>query len=256
MATQSICPKCNGTGFIIVEGANVSGAKPCDCRFTGRAVRMEERSQIPPLYRNTSFENFSVPGPDNPIARRDLTNILLAVKNYVRDFPNESRPGLLLIGEPGTGKTHLAVAALRKILEKGFECLFCDYQTLLNNIKSGYDAASDTSNREAYRNALDAEVLLLDDLGAHRVTKWVEDTVTSIITHRCNHRKALIATSNLPDADAGSAVLQKSAMGAVEYRETLADRVGARARSRLFEMCTVVRMPLVEDYRIRKARTF
>src|SRR5512135_168187 len=121
MATDSTCPKCGGTGFIIVEGANVSGAKPCDCRFQGRAERMEERAQIPPLYRNASFENFSVPGPENPIARRDLTTALLAVKRYAQDFPNESRPGLLLIGEPGTGKTHLAVAALRKIIaDKGY----------------------------------------------------------------------------------------------------------------------------------------
>src|SRR5690242_345368 len=100
MPTDSVCPKCNGTGWIIVERANVSGAEPCDCRFQGRAGRMEGRAQIPPLYRNASFENFSVPGPDNPIARRDLTNVLLAVKNYVRDFPNDQRPGLLLIGEP------------------------------------------------------------------------------------------------------------------------------------------------------------
>ncbi len=49
--------------------------------------------------------------------------------------------------------------------------------------------------------ALDADVLLLDDLGAHRVTDWVEDIVTSIITYRCNHRKPLIATTNLPDPD-------------------------------------------------------
>jgi len=45
-------------------------------------------------------------------------------------------------------------------------------------------------------------------------------------------------------------------LGKVEYRVTLAERIGARARSRLFEMCTVIRMPLVEDYRLRKARTF
>lgn len=256
MPTESTCPKCQGTGYVVVEGPNLSSAKPCECRFQGRAGRMEGRAQIPPLYRNTSFENFSIPGSDNPIGRRDLTNVLLAVKNYVRDFPNESRPGLLLTGEPGTGKTHLAVAALRKILEKGFECLFCDYQTLLNNIKTGYDAASDTSNREAYSNALECEVLLLDDLGAHRVTKWVEDTVTSIVTSRCNNRKALIATTNLPDPEAGSPSMQKNALGQVEYRETLADRIGSRARSRLFEMCTVIRMPLVEDYRLKKARTF
>jgi DNA replication protein DnaC len=250
------CPKCGGTGFMIVQGANLSGAKPCDCRFDGRSSRMEEKSQIPPLYRNASFDNFSVPGPENPIARRDLTNSLLAVKNYVREFPNESRPGLLLIGEPGTGKTHLAVAALRKIIEKGFECLFSDYQALLDRIRSGYDPSSNSSNKEAYRSALDSEVLLLDDLGAHRVTDWVEDTITSIVTHRCNNRKALIATTNLPDGDAGSTLIEKSSLGKPEYRVTLSERVGSRARSRLFEMCTVIRMPLVEDYRLRKARTF
>src|SRR6202171_4515579 len=234
MAPEPVCPKCGGSGWIIVERAHVSGAEPCECRSEGIAGRMEERAQIPPLYSHASFENFTL-ASDNPMALRDLKTILLAVKRYADDFPNETRPGLLLIGEPGTGKTHLAVAALRRILEKGFECLFCDYQNLLDRIRSGYDVSSNSSDREAYRVALDAEVLLLDDLGAHRVTDWVEDTVTSIITYRCNNRKPLIATTNLPDADAGSVVIQKTPVG-TEYRRTLADHIGARARSRLFEM--------------------
>ena len=257
MATESVCPKCGGTGWIIVERAGVSGAEPCDCRFQGRAERLEERAQIPPLYRNASFDNFVVPGPENPIARRDLSTVLLAVKRFAQDFPNEARPGLLLIGDSGTGKTHLAVAALRKIIaEKGYESLFCNYQNLLDRIRAGYDAGSNSADREAYRIALDSDVLLLDDVGAHRVTSWVEDTINSIVTYRCDNRKPLIATTNLPDPDAGSTVIQRSALGAPEYRETLAERIGARARSRLFEMCTVIRMPLIEDYRLRKARTF
>ncbi len=257
MPTEVVCSKCGGVGWIIVERANVSGAEPCDCRSQGRAERMEGRAQIPPLYQHASFDNFVVPGPDNPIARRELTNVLLAVKNFVRDFPNENRPGLLLIGEPGTGKTHLAAAALRQIVEKGFEGLFCDYQNLLDRIRSGYDASSNSADREAYRVALDAEVLLLDDIGAHRVTDWVEDTITSIVTYRCNNRKALIATTNLPDGTAGMSPIDRSAAtGKPEYRITLAERIGPRARSRLFEMCTVIRMPLIEDYRLRKARTF
>jgi DNA replication protein DnaC len=99
---------------------------------------------------------------------------------------------------------------------------------------------------------MDTEVILLDDLGAHRVTDWVEDTVTSIITSRCNQRKALIATTNLIDPEAGYATYERTAGGKVDYRTTLTDRIGPRARSRLFEMCRVIRMPLVEDFRMRR----
>ncbi len=64
-----------------------------------------------------------------------------AVKRYADDFPLGQKPGLLLIGEPGTGKTHLAIAALRRIMQKGFEGVFTDFQTLLDRIRAGYDSS-------------------------------------------------------------------------------------------------------------------
>jgi DNA replication protein DnaC len=251
---ESVCPHCGGSGWKILERDGASGAERCNCGESERAGLLEERAGIPPLYRNASLDNFKLPA-DNPPANRGLANILLTVKSFVNEFPSEKKPGLLLIGEPGTGKTHLAVAALRMLIkQRGFEGVFFDYQNLLEKIRSGYDHTSGASDRAVYRTALEAEVLLLDDLGTHRVTEWVEDTVTAIITERCNNRRPLIATTNLPDPEVGDGMVERDTglPGTAYAKVSLAQRLGERARSRLFEMCRVVRMPSVEDYRLRK----
>ncbi|MBV8070347.1 MAG: ATP-binding protein [Acidobacteriaceae bacterium] len=250
------CKQCAGTGWVTGERDGVSSAIRCSCVAESRAEELEAQSQIPENYRHASFETFHLPH-DNPTAQKTLADVMLAVSAYTRAYPDNNKPGLLLVGPPGTGKTHLAVAALRLLLARGYEGIFFDYQNLLERIRAGYSETLGSSSREAYRFALEIEILLLDDLGAHRVTDWVEDTVTSIVTYRCNHRKPLIATTNLTDPDIGGTLLEKTSLpGGHAYRTTLEERVGERARSRLFEMCRVIRMPNVADYRIRPHRHY
>lgn len=79
--------------------------------------------------------------------------------------------------------------------------------------------------------------------------EWVEDTVTSIITQRCNNRKPLIATTNLPDNEL---VADYKVGTTTVHKKTLGEVIGMRARSRLYEMCRVIKMPGVEDYRMRR----
>ncbi|MBM3762230.1 MAG: AAA family ATPase [Acidobacteria bacterium] len=237
------CPRCQGSGWIFKTLDEQEVVIRCTCDEETRAERFALRSGIPPLYENASTENFVLP-KDNPIAHRSLASVMLTVRTYAREFPVVDKPGLLLIGETGVGKTHLAVAALNALIQRGFEGVFFDYQTLLDRIRSGYDRSSGSMDKEAYRLALDCEILLLDDLGAHRVTDWVEDTVASIITHRCNHRKPVIVTTNLPAPGRESN----------KAKDSLSDRIGARAWSRLNEMCKLIEMPAIDDFRVRGRR--
>jgi DNA replication protein DnaC len=248
------CPYCGGTGWKIVERDGMTGAARCDCATVQRPEGLLEGARIPPNYERASLDNFVLP-QDNPIGRTGLGMALRQAMGFARDFPAVTPPGLLLIGEPGTGKTHLAVGVMKALVNKGHECVFFDYQNLLDRIRSSYDATSGTSDREAYSTALEADILMLDDLGAHRVTEWVEDIVTSIITYRCNHKKPLIATTNIPDPEiTGKLVDYTGAGGVAVYKKTLAEAIGTRARSRLFEMCKVIRMPQTEDYRVKNMR--
>ena len=118
-----------------------------------------------------------------------------------------------------------------------------DYQTLLDRIRAGYDSSSNSSDQEAYRMALEAKCCC-STIWARTASPigWRIPSPRSS-PHRCNNRKPLIATTNLPDPDAGSRTTQKTAAGQLEYLHTLASTSATRARSRLFEMCTVIRMP-------------
>jgi len=253
---EPVCPECGGTGWKIIEREGLSAAQPCACQQAERLRLLEERAGIPPLYRDASLDNFRLPTED-PAAYRQMAAAVLTVRSYVREFPHPETPGLLLMGESGTGKTHLAVAALRMLIARGFEGVFFDYQDLLSRIRASWDPAAGAGDRDAYRSALDAEVLLLDDLGSQRAPEWVVDTITAIVTHRGNHQKPLIATTSLPDDAAGDDLVERSAdlPGSLRYRVSLADKIGERARSRLLRMCRIVRLPPVGDYRLKnKAR--
>lgn len=245
------CPICHGVGWRIVENDGISGAQKCDCRDEGLGVSRVENSRIPPNFRGKTLDNFLFESR-RPELESQLRDVWLTVSEFATGRPKE--PGLLLTGEPGSGKTHLAIAALKIRISRGSAGLFCNYQELLNNIISSYKPEAGAGAREAYREALDAEILLIDDLGANRVTEWVQDTITAIITHRYDNRKPLIATTNLPDGEAGYVRAKRSQDNPPDYRRTLADHIGERARSRLFEMCRVVKMPPVDDYRLPSSK--
>lgn len=250
----AVCAECGGSGWRRAHRDGISAVERCECVAAARAGRLIDAANVPPLYRQATFDNFNTL-PENPVTHRILQTAVTIAASYAREYPyGTKKQGLMFIGDPGTGKTHLAVAVMKRLIARGFECVFFDYQNLLERIRSSYDQASGAAQREAYQTALDCEVLVLDDLGAHRVSDWVEDTVTSLITYRYNQNKPLITTTNLRDPEAGDASIPSGAAGDLSSRYYLTERIGSRARSRLFEMCRTISTRGVEDYRVRKNR--
>ena len=115
------------------------------------------------------------------------------------EFPVVKR-GLFFLGDPGVGKTHLAVAILKQvILTRGARGLFYDTRDLLKVIRGTYNAVVKTTELEVLRPVMEADLLVLDDLGAEKTSEWVEETLNLIVNTRYNERRATIFTSNYPD---------------------------------------------------------
>ena len=250
MSEADKCPICGGLGWKTVERDGITAAERCECSLLERTRVHAERAGIPPLYEEASFENFSLQR-NNPPVHKILFKAFNDANSFADQFPFQTKKGgLLFIGGNGSGKTHLATAVLRELIRKGFQGVFFSYQHLLEKIRSGYDPTSGASAREAYQAALDCEVLLLDDLGAHRVTDWVEDTINSIVTHRANHRLPVIATTNCRD-ESVDGTMPSATAAQITRGPYLSERIGMRARSRLSEMCQVISTRGVPDYRDR-----
>ena len=253
MPADPRCSECDGTGWKQVLRDGVTAVERCGCVQTAPRADRLAKARIPPRFGNAGFENFSLPR-ENPIEREALSAAMLASKAYVREYPFGPKKGLMFQGPTGVGKTHLAAAVLHELLAKGFEGLFLEYQKWLAKLRQGYDLLAGPDNRRAYQSALETEVLLMDDLGSERRSDWVEDTVTAVINHRYNTEQALIVTTNLPLPELGDLTSVKNPVsGHYHVKDTLADRVGARAVSRLFEMCHVIRLQ-TRDYRLKDLR--
>ncbi len=231
------CPICGGTGWRPVEKDGLRAVAICDCRHQQRDRRLLERARIPRRYRQCDFESFAG-------HNESLQNAKVKAQGFVREYPSldsDKGKGLLFLGDPGVGKTHLTVAILKQLMEqKGVECLFCPYQELLKQIRESYDPVSLSTESQVLQPVLHTEVVVIDDLGANRVTDWVEDTVTYILNYRYNERKTTLLTSNLPDTP--QEVQGRSPSGKYRTGDTLEERIGKRVRSRLYEMCEVVRL--------------
>jgi len=244
-----VCPICEGSGMHVVQKDGRQFVQPCECRIADRAAKMLVRARIPRRYEHCALDNYDVlRGAD-----RSLGAAHRSAQKFVESYPlGNQGSGLLLTGSIGVGKTHLAVGILRAlVMERGATGLFYDYRELLKQVQNSYNKQVSATELEILAPVFDAEVLVLDELGASKPTDWVWDTVAHILNTRYNDKRTTIITTNYANLPPLAGVEGTSALAQARNaarEETLGDRIGERMRSRLQEMCVVVEMQ-GEDFR-------
>jgi DNA replication protein DnaC len=246
---SEVCTICGGSGLRIMQEGDRRFVKDCVCRVQRRAERMVGRAHIPRRYEHCSLENYDT---DLPYSHRSQVLARLTAKKFIEGYPLETGGrGLLITGSIGVGKTHLAVGILQALVaERGAKGLFYDYRDLLKQVQNSYNSKVAATELEILAPVFDAEVLVLDELGASKPTDWVWDTVAHILNTRYNDRRTTIITTNYANA---APLASEGGTRAMVREETLGDRIGERMRSRLQEMCVLVEMQ-GEDFRQKVKR--
>lgn len=191
------------------------------------AERRLGAAQIPRRFMNKTLDNFE----KRDVARRHLVE---HARHFIGafDLAAAAPQGLLMTGPVGCGKSHLAVAILRGVIEKGHSGLYYNSPDLLRDIRSTFDESSELTEDELIEHVSEVDLLVLDDLGAEKISDFVLDRFYLIVNKRYEECRPLIVTTNLDE-------------------ETLRNRLGGRILSRFDEMCPRFGPFPQEDYRRR-----
>lgn len=190
---QYTCPKCRDTGF-------VNGVR-CEClKAEMRRLSVEQLNASSP-FQECSFEDFDLsfyPDVIDPQSGQNPRVVMTKVLNFCRNYAEKFNPhsqGLFMFGQTGLGKTHLSRAIAGVVAAKGYNVVCGSAQDLLRRIENEHFRR--TEDDGTLDRILEADLLVLDDLGAEFSSSFTQSVVYNILNSRISAERPLIVTSNL-----------------------------------------------------------
>jgi DNA replication protein DnaC len=198
--TKATCPVCGGLGFlrreVAVSSPDFGKLYPCICQLdnmqTQRAQELRSLSNLDTLARYT-FESFVPEGHSlNPEMRRNLRRAF----ELAREFATQLQGWLILVGNYGCGKTHLAAAIANERIAQGHPSLFVNVPDLLDHLRATYSPNSPVTYDQRFESIRSTPLLILDDLGTENATSWAKEKLYQILNYRYNAQLPTVITTN------------------------------------------------------------
>lgn len=162
-----------------------------DFRQSG-ANRIESELSTLHLHRDQRFETFDLRERE---MTRDARDALRMAYETCKHYAESPEGWLVLTGEYGSGKTHLAAAIANYREEVGDMALFIVVPDLLDHLRATFNPHSPVSYDRRFDEIRSAQVLVLDDLGTESATPWAKEKLFQIVNHRYAARLPTIFTT-------------------------------------------------------------
>ena len=225
------CHKSTNAGFIPVLSVNGEvfvSMKICK-EYVKHNAQVElsrklKAAKIPPRYRGKTFANYKT-DKNNQVAVTFAKSVLL--KGY---------SGAFFYGKAGTGKTFLAALIAQEFVKAGKTALFEKVADLLTEFHEIYRGKSQESEKELLSKLYNVDLLVLDDFGMEKTTKFVGTTLCKILDARYDREGiTTIITSNLKMAQVADS-LNKPA----DAEKSDICLNGTRIQDRCIEICKTI----------------
>ena len=218
--------------------SGASFTDPCVCQVARKRTLLMQNAALPSRYLEARLIE----------SQKDKQNAeAFSILQLMAKEHTPAGRGLVLTGQPGLGKTWLAVSFLRALMDlHQTRVVFRDFSHLLADLRSGYNQGR--AEQELLQPLVEVDMLLIDELGKGRNNQWEQTILDTIVTLRYNAQRPCMFTTNYA-LRANQTLVEryrtKDALAAeaeVEIRDTLVQRIGERILSRLRETCEFIHL--------------